>query len=198
MRKLLLALMLTLGCLYGWRQCAPIRHAPGVLVSAEPRQTDFTTPQPPIRKDDWTLKPLASYTLEARVLSVAKYSEGPDGHLSPYDLAVGWGSMSDSGVLEKLDIRQGHRIYRWTYWGQPPIPEQEIISHSCNVHLIPADQAVLDKLRSVRAGSLVRLGGLLVEASHPQGDGPWRSSLSRTDTGAGSCEIIYVKFVTVK
>lgn len=199
MRKVWIMVLLGLACLYGWRQChAPIVRPPGVLVTTEPRQTDYTAAQPVIRKEGWTLKPLAGYTMEARVLGVARYSDGPDGKLSPYDIAVGWGPMSDTGVLDRISFRHSHRFYHWTYWGSPPIPEKEIISHSCNVHLIPANDGVLGKMRTLRTGSLIRLRGVLVEATHPQGSEPWRSSLSRTDTGKGACEIIYVQSLSVR
>ena len=38
----------------------------------------------------------------------------------------------------------------------------------------------------------IHLSGLLVEASGP-GTGTWRSSLSRTDTGNGACELVWVE-----
>jgi hypothetical protein len=170
-----------------------MQHAPAVLVREEPRQIDFTTSQTAISKDGWTLKPLATFSAKARVLGTARYADGPTGALAPYDLALGWGPMSDTGVLERLNIRQSNRFYHWTYWGKPPVPEKDIISHSTNAHIIPENDGVLEKLKSLREGSLIQLVGVLVEATHPQAEKPWRSSLSRTDTGEGSCEIIYVK-----
>jgi hypothetical protein len=45
-------------------------------------------------------------------------------------------------------------------------------------------------LRDVREGERVRIDGWLVEAHAPDG-WRWRSSLSRDDTGAGACEVVY-------
>lgn len=193
MRKVWLLVLLALAAAYVWRQCTPMQHAPGVLVQEDPRQVNFTTEQARIQKDGWTLKPLATFSAKARVLGIARYEDGPTGALAPYDLALGWGPMSDTGVLERLSIRQSHRFYHWTYWGKPPVPEKDIISHSTNAHIIPADDSVLQKLKALREGSLIQISGVLVEATHPQAEKPWLSSLSRTDTGEGSCEIIYVK-----
>ena len=198
MRKLWLMVVLGLAGLYGLRLCSPITHAPGVLVRTEPQQVDFTTAQAPIVKSGWTLKPLATFTMQARVLGSLRYDDGPPAQIVPYDLAVGWGPMSDTGVLDRIDIRQSYRFYHWTYWGTPPVSEQVILSHSCNIHVIPADDGILETLKSIRKGSLIRLAGVLVEASHPQGDKPWRSSLTRTDTGEGACEIVYVKSLLVQ
>jgi hypothetical protein len=70
-----------------------------------------------------------------------------------------------------------------------------MITHSANNHLIPADDSVRDQIAALRVGSLVKISGFLVEATHPQADHPWRSSLTRDDTGDGACEIIYVRNV---
>jgi hypothetical protein len=39
---------------------------------------------------------------------------------------------------------------------------------------------------------LIHLSGLLVEATGPE-IGTWRSSLSRTDSGNGACELVWVE-----
>jgi hypothetical protein len=43
----------------------------------------------------------------------------------------------------------------------------------------------------VRAGSLVRFSGYLVKVEAPDG-WAWVSSLTRDDTGAGACELVWV------
>jgi hypothetical protein len=60
------------------------------------------------------------------------------------------------------------------------------------MHLIPATPAVEKRLKSLRPGQVVALKGYLVEVT---GDGgfTWRSSLTREDTGAGACELIWVE-----
>lgn len=197
-RKLCIILILVVSCVFLRQRCTPIIHPPGILARAEPQQVNYITPQPPIKKDGWTLKPLATFSLEARVLSAKHYTDDFTAPLSPTDLALGWGRMSDSSVLDKIDITQGNRFYRWRYWGDAPLPEKEIKAHSANMHIIPADDAVADKLHSLRKGAVVRLAGSLVEASHPKGDKPWTSSLTRDDAGEGACEIILVKSLIVK
>ncbi len=60
------------------------------------------------------------------------------------------------------------------------------------MHLIPADRDIARTLGRVRPGSLIRLEGELVEVRSPKG---WslRSSMTREDTGAGACEVVWVK-----
>ncbi|MBA2432564.1 MAG: hypothetical protein H0V56_10700, partial [Chthoniobacterales bacterium] len=113
---------------------------------------------------------------------------------SPTDLALGWGSMSDSQVLEQLKISQSSRFYWYRFQLPPPIPQEEIARQSTNVHIIPADRAIARQCRSLRTGELIRLEGQLVEASGPE-IGTWRSSLSRNDTGKGACELLLVERV---
>jgi hypothetical protein len=191
--KLLVPVLLGAGAVWFFQQRAPIHHAPGVLVPDEPEQITLVTTEPPALKNGWTLQPLARYAIRARVLSRRYYDDDSTAALSPCDLALGWGRMSDEAVLERLAISQDARCYRWQYWGGAPIPEKEIITHSANVHVIPADPAVAAKIAALRVGSLVQLNGSLVEATHPQADRPWRSSLTREDEGEGACEILWVE-----
>jgi hypothetical protein len=197
-RKLWITLILLALTIFTWRQCSPIAHSPGVLVGKEPEQITLHTPQTPILKDGWTLQPVAVFSLDARVLGVKYYSDDFTAKLSPCDLVLGWGRMSDTAVLERLDITQHNRFYRWRFWGTPPISEKEIKALSANMHIIPADASIEEKLKALREGSLVHLSGTLVVATHPKADKPWRTSLARDDDGEGACEIFYVKSLTVR
>ena len=199
MRKLIPWIVLFVAAVFIWQRCSQIPHAPGILTHGDPEQIIFATEQPEIQKDGWTLKPLATYHIEARVLSVRGYSSFEEDKLAPFDLALGWGAMSDIAVLEKLDISQSNRFYHWRYWGQqPPVPTGEIITHSANTHIIPADKIVLDRLKSLRKGSVVSMSGFLVEATNPRAARPWRSSLTRDYTGEGACELMYVTLLIEK
>lgn len=173
-----------------WWNGRPVAHPPGVLAPADPVQV------PPDRADPWqfrnhTLTPLARFEIRARVLGAERYRFDRAAQLSPVDLALGWGPMSDSRVLDAVSIRQSDRWYYW-HADQLPIPPGEISSHSANMHMIPATEWVAHRLTRAKPGQIVHLEGQLVRA-----DGPdhwhWVSSLSRTDTGDGSCEVVWVE-----
>ena len=68
----------------------------------------------------------------------------------------------------------------------------EIISHSANMHMIPANEKVKQVLLGVRPGELVSFGGYLVRVEKP-GGWTWKTSLTRTDSGAGACEVVWVE-----
>lgn len=183
--------LLVLGLVVGWllRDDA-IEHGPGVLIPEEPRQTDASEARA-FEHNGYRIQPLADFVIKARVLGREDYSFDREAELAPMDLALGWGPMSDEAVLDRIDISQSGRWYRW-HARQLPIARRDIERHSANMHLIPADGSVEDTLGDIRAGSLVELRGFLVEARADDG-WHWRSSLTRDDTGARACELVFVE-----
>lgn len=175
-----------------WYLHRPINYSPGVLIASEPDQILLPADTPAFAYGRFQLKPLAIFSIDARVLHRRNYRYDQQAALVPVDLALGWGPMSDQRVLDHLKISQSMRFYWYEYKMPPPIPEEQIISHSTNVHLIPSTPAIASRCKSLRVGSLVHISGELVEANAP-GIGAWRSSLSRTDTGNGACELMWVK-----
>jgi hypothetical protein len=173
---------------------APLTYPPGVLVIAEPVQAELPANSSAIAHGSFQLKPLAKFSLDARVLHRKNYRYDHQSKLAPIDLAVGWGKMSDQAVLDRLTISQSSRFYWYEYQLPPPIPQDEIIRQSTNLHLIPMDAVVEKACRNLRGGELIHLEGQLVEASGPE-IGTWRSSLSRSDSGNGACELVLVEDV---
>lgn len=189
MRKILV-LALFLVALYLWMQSRPIRHGPGLLAPETPQQTNVASPQP-FKFKDYTITPLAAFRLKARVLSAEHYHFDRESDLAPVDLALGWGRMSDEAILGRLDISQTSRYYFWTA-DELPIPRKEIAASSANMHLAPANAAAKKTLMGMRQGSVISLSGYLIAVSSPDG-WHWQSSLSRTDTGSGACELVWVE-----
>lgn len=155
------------------------------------------TSDPPFALNGYQVRPLARFAVRARVLGREGYMVGREADLSPVDLALGWKRMADPAVYEPLNITQGGRWYRYSWSNQPPIPVQEIIESSANMHMIPANEAVERALKKASKGSYVRITGKLVEVTHPSG-WRWTSSLTRSDSGANSCELIYVETALVE
>lgn len=192
-RLLVLACALALLNAAQWYRQRPIRHPPGVLVAAEPVQTDPTR-RAAIRQGGFELVPLADYAIEARVLSRQAYRFDHGAALAPLDLAVGWKRMSDSAVLDRLELSQAARYFTWRWHGAPPLPAEEITRSVANMHVIGVDPQVARELARVRVGQIVTLRGQLVEARDERG-GRWTSSLRRDDSGAGACELMLVESV---
>lgn len=169
----------------------PITYPAGVLIPSEPAQIEVASAEL-IEHGDYKLKPLARFSVDARILHRKVYRYDRESKLAPVDLALGWREMSDQAVLDRLTISQSTRFYWYQYQLPPPIPREQIVSRSTNVHVIPATPAVASFCKSLRAGELVHLEGKLVEAMGPEMN-TWRSSLSRTDSGNGACELMLVE-----
>jgi hypothetical protein len=174
----------------------PIHRDPGEVAAADPLQSEMEEPLT-VTRGDFQVIGQARFSAEVRVLGSERYRMGDLADVSPLDIAVGWGPMSDSAVLADIDIWQSGRFYFWHFDEEPPIPTQVIESHSANWHLVPANDIVWRKLRGLRVGDVVRLEGALVNLENP-GVGMMATSLIRTDTGAGACEIIYVEKASVR
>lgn len=192
--KRLLIVLALVGVTFYWLGQRPVEVPPGQIAPHDPVQRDIAQGER-FAHNGYTLTPLAEFSLEARVLSSERYRVGREAELSPVDLALGWGPMSDSTVLEHVQIRQSGRFYYWRV-EEFPIPRREIETNSANMHMIPADDVVADVLKSARQGQVVALRGYLVRAD--AGDGwRWISSTTRNDTGNGACELIYVEEASV-
>jgi hypothetical protein len=100
--------------------------------------------------------------------------------------------MSDSKVLEGLNVYQSDRFYYFEAKNQWPLPLENVGYYSANMHMIPPSAGVERALRGLKSGNLVRLRGYLVRADGPDGF-TWTSSLTRTDAGDGACELVWVE-----
>jgi hypothetical protein len=170
-------------------QPSAVELGPGVSAPEQPMQSNAAESQT-IRIDDYAITPLADFSITAKVLGKKHYRSGREADLSPYDLALGWGRMSDESILKSIKITQSGRWYRWNTKDMP-IPRREIESNSANMHMIPADEFIELQLGDVKEGQVISLSGHLVEVKASDG-WRWKSSLTRNDTGGGACELIYV------
>jgi hypothetical protein len=168
--------------------CAP----PASIVAGDGTlQTDTPGSMSPFQHQDAMLKPLAGFSVDARVLSAKTYRSDREARYAPIDLALGWGPMRDDAVLSSLSITQSGRWYEYRWSAQPPIAIDEIARSSANMHMIPSSTAVANALSRLGKDDRIRIDGWLVEVEASDG-WRWRSSLSRDDRGQGACEVIYV------
>jgi hypothetical protein len=173
------------------------RRPPGILAPLEPEQVDIERATPFPYKDV-KITPLAEFRIRARVLLTNHYWWGREASVSPVDLTLGWRLMSNQEVLDGLRIYSLPRAYSWTArHGRLPAGNSDIIEHSANMHMVPATPDIAERLHAVNRGDLIALRGYLVQIDFP-GGGVWRSSLTRTDSGNGACELVWVEDVSVQ
>lgn len=170
------------------------RYGPGIVAPDGPKQSKLVGVNR-FNHEGYEIEPVADFSLTARVLSRSHYSADTESTISPVDLALGWGRMSDESVLATIDISQTGRFYRW-HTTRYPIPRKEIETCSANMHMIPSDDQVEDKLKDVQRGQVVAIEGMLVNVYRKDG-WHWFSSTNRSDTGSGACELVYVKRIEI-
>jgi hypothetical protein len=184
---------------FAWWHEPTVRTKPGMLVGQAPKQTalsELESPPPaPWQKEGFTVTPLARYELQARVLSRQRYRSGPESRLSPYDLALGWTTMSDQAWIDAVDVTQRGRWFNFTC-KEPWVDPEVVLGCAANTHILPATDDVTTTLGRVRRGDVLDLAGWLVQVSDPSG-WRWTSSLARDDRGGHSCEIMWVEKLEV-
>lgn len=168
---------------------------PGIKAEHEPIQINIK------QKDYFQFKgfqisPLAEFRVRAKVLAREDYLLGRQSKLSPTDLVLGWGEMSDEAVLKHIDISQSGRWYHWNV-ERFPIPRRKIETQSANMHMIPANDEIEALISSVKQGQIIELDGYLVRVDDVDDGWYWQSSLTRDDTGNGSCEVVLVNHLEI-
>jgi hypothetical protein len=199
MNRLLIALIMI--CVIGGYQfwtTREISHPPGVLAPNDPVQVEVTDQdRKPEKYKTVVIEPLAKYKIQARILGIRKYWLDRGAKIAPYDLALGWGPMSDSRILKQLDISQADRFFFYSFKPeQLTIAPDQISNFSANVHIIPDNAYIKQQIAGLHVGNVVTLTGSLVRVNYMDG-GEWKSSLTRSDTGNGACELMKVDSIVM-
>lgn len=175
----------------------------GALLPAlkqDPKQR--STKIPPFafkyRGGEFLVKPVADYELWGLVVSHNNiHSIGDMYHdrdsVDLKDLCVLWGYNTESENYKKMQFWSDP----WTCFirtnSSEVFGEFEQTQFSNN-HLISDVDKVLDRIRSAKIGDQVHLKGMLVNYSDANNPGWSRdSSVVRSDTGNGACEVVFVE-----
>ncbi len=174
----------------------------GIDTSQDPVQVPYKADEPiimEVKHGYFTITPVAKYKISGVVVGKGTYSSGWDGEISPVDLAIVWGKLAEPGSNRYIDYTQGNRWYFYQYKPGSPFDNSYIVSHSSNSHIIPASENIRRAVRAVKGKDKVVLEGFLVNLKGIYKEQPvtWNTSLSRTDSGNGSCELFYVSKVRI-
>jgi hypothetical protein len=167
-------------------------------LDSEPKQNPIVqTPFSVTYKNiNYTVEPQYDYELFGLVVSY-RHHDGDsmlhklwNDHLNAADVCVLWGGTAKSSFLNKLKFWNGQftcnvKTNDREAWANFNMTEL------ANNHLITNDDYLRDKISSMRVGDQIYIKGRL--ASYGSGGGGKRgTSTTRTDTGNGACETIYV------
>jgi len=171
-------------------------------TSQDPIQASYKSDEPIIKeiKDGhFTMTPVAEYKISGMVVGKETYSTGWDGEISPVDLAIVWGKLAISEYDQYITYSQRNRWYFYQYKAGCPFDNSFVISHSANNHIIPANENIHEAVKTIGGKDIVVLEGVLVNIKGTYKGQPvtWNTSLSRKDTGNGSCELFYVSKVRI-
>jgi hypothetical protein len=188
-------LVIALLGLFWWIAARPMAStvAEAIPWHQEPRQAGTDSPPFAIetRRGTVHLVPRATLEMSAVVASRERYRLDASAFLSPLDLALAWGDAAAPEMRRRVRFYQGNRFCVWST-RDSSIDLARLSRQLANVHVIPANANLRRALLSARRGQPVRLAGLLVDARGENGF-RWSTSLSREDTGAGSCEVMWVE-----
>jgi hypothetical protein len=171
-------------------------------ISQDPIQASYKSDEPIIReiKDGhFTMTPVAEFKISGMVVGKETYSSGWDGEISPVDLAIVWGKLAKPEYDEYITYRQRNRWYFYQYKPGSPFDNSFVISHSANNHIIPANENINEAVKTIGKKDMVVFEGFLVNIKGTYKGQPviWNTSLSRKDTGNGSCELFYVSKIRI-
>lgn len=148
---------------------------------------------------------VAKYTVYGRVVTTRNYyGYNIENKLSPKDAALAWGFLADKSVDSKINRSSLNNRFCNFYvsdgkWLNSIGGTSAISKNFSNNHLIPSDNKTKKLIKSIKKGDYVKIEGYLVNAYSDTSNGEyfyWNTSTSRTDTGNGACELIYVTNVT--
>ncbi len=151
--------------------------------------------------ESYEVQPLYEYDLYGLVVSYqhhnAKFGlhKSWGDHLNVADFCVVWGDNVKTAKLNKLNFWNGQftcnvetrDMAAWNSFNTDQLS---------NNHLITTSDLVRDTLNNVNIGDQIRIRGSLVNYKYPHG-GQRNTSITRTDSGNGACETIYVEQVDI-
>lgn len=170
-----------------------------------PQQHEAAAPDPmafTLGDYAFTVTPLYDYQIWALVVSAKNYGSftfSRSDRVIPVDLCLIWGTNVHNNRHQAPDVHfsQRRRFCFFRYRETSIDPAQV-----SNNHLIPANAEVRDVIKRIRPGDQIRLRGQLVSVDASlmarftgldPAEFSLRSSTNRDDTGAGACEIIFVR-----
>lgn len=154
-----------------------------------------------VKGKQYSINPKFNYEIWGMVVSCHEsrdlfdyYHEQWGDDLNVKDVCVVWGENVKSGIFRRMKFSSGS----WTCYPSCPSKDWSQVmaefrnDQLSNNHLLVESVPLFNQLRKVRRGDQIYLKGYLVEYSHSNGKFTRGTSISRTDTGNGACETIFV------
>lgn len=180
------------------RNDLPAPHTLLPALAAEPtqlatRREPFTVDYAGVR---YAVEPEFEYELHGMVVSYRQHDgrsrmhQAANDHLNMSDLCVVWGDTAASRYLNDVSFWNG--IFTCNFETRSQTAWESIDpAQIANNHLVSDDKTTRDSVARVSIGDQIRVRGWL--ASYGTGGYKRGTSTTRTDTGDGACETIFVQ-----
>ena len=167
-------------------------------ISNEPAQT--ATGERPFKVSfndvEYLVEPEFEYDITGMIVSYRHHDNNSrmhrlaNDHLNMLDVCVVWGDNTAS-ELHKIDFWNG--IFTCNVFTRDQAAWDSFdMNQLSNNHLLSGNDDIRDRVRDIQIGDQIRVSGFLASYSSAQG-GKRGTSTTRTDTGDGACETVYVK-----
>jgi len=160
------------------------------------RQDSFITN---VNGEKYLIEPIHDYALDGVIVSYHNADAFSDiwhhgrwkDFINLRDLCVIWGRNVETGVYLDMDFHNDDWNC-WFSWPNSDVGSRFQMAQLSNNHVLIDDETIKSELMKSEPGDQIRLKGVLVQYSNPR-SGFFRStSTTRSDTGNGACETIYV------
>ena len=167
-------------------------------VQTEPQQSTTSTAAFDVTFNEvkYRIEPEFDYDITGMIVSFRHHDDNSrmhrlaNDHLNMLDLCVVWGDNTTTAQLDKLKFWNG--IFTCNVQTRDMVAWDSFdMNQLSNNHLISDNESVRDRVKDVQIGDQVRIRGHL--AGYSSGAGKRGTSTTRTDTGDGACETIFVE-----
>ncbi len=168
-------------------------------IAAEPKQsrTDEMPFEVSYDEVDYLIEPKYEYELYGMIVSYRHHDGNSrmhmqsNDHLNMLDVCVVWGDNALGDHLRKIDFWNGIFTCNVKTSDSDAWAAFDMNKLSNN-HLLSNDDFVRDQVTKINIGDQIRVRGWLASYSS-EGGGKRGTSTTRTDTGDGACETIFIK-----
>ena len=168
-------------------------------IANEPAQTSTRQPPFPVTFNDveYLIEPEYEYDITGMIVSYRHHDETysrmhrlAGDHLNMLDVCVVWGDNTRGALLHKIKFWNG--LFTCNVSTRDGVAWESFdMEQLSNNHLLSDDAFIRDRVREVQIGDQIRVRGYLASYTSPAGKRG--TSTTRTDTGDGACETLYIQ-----
>lgn len=165
-----------------------------------PIQSDVKEKTPFVKTMDgiqYVISPQYEYEIQGLVVTYNNFDESwltfkvHKDPLNIKDLCVIWGGNLNSKQYLNVEYHSG----AYTCYVRPKEGGKIYPNQISNNHVLPANEDIAFLLKEARTGDQIAMKGYLV--NYQTSKGSRKTSIVRTDTGNGACEVLYVTQMSI-